>query len=575
MARMFPPLISILKEDTPLAERLVYEALEQLPQEYIVFHSVQWTKPYQRKNFVWKENDFVILHPRHGMIVMEIKGGTITCRDGAFYQTNTATGEVKRIPEGSDPYTQAKDGMFYYRNMFDRFRERFPFMVAVWFPGCRITPETNLPSNYEEIRYAILDSEDLPAVSGKTMEQSLRNIYRHYGAQNYIDLTEDEVKYIVDKIAPDFHLIPSPSIVKVDLDRQFIRLSNEQNGLLDYIGEQNFAAIQGAAGTGKTVVAKEAARRFADEGRKVLFLCYNSFLYEHLRDDCAYDNVQYLNIHALAARYTTEDILQEDRRIAAIESIEPDEFEYDDIIIDEAQDLNNREVVHLKMIAELKEGHFYAFFDRNQIVLKDDIPQWIHDAECKLILTRNCRNTYEIACTAYNVIDAEVNQKLNPISGVKPSICFGGTEQAAVNALEKLIRFYMNNENGYHENEITILSLRSEAKSFLNGKTKIGSIPFVRERDGKHVFMTTASKFKGLEGKVIIITDIDEESFSNDKRKRIFYVACSRATHRLSLFVSADEEQMKKIAAAIPIKGYKDQAKMIMKTKTTRWEPAD
>ena len=573
MARMFPALKSVLNEKTPLAERLVYEALEQLPNEYIVFHSVQWTKQYQRKNFVWKENDFVIFHPRYGIIVMEIKGGIITCKDGVFYQQNQVTQEIKQIPEGSDPYTQAKEGMFYYRAVFERFKERLPFMVAVWFPGCKITADTHLPSNYEEIRYAILDSEDLQAVSGKTMEQNLRNIYKHYGTGNYIDLTDDEVRYIVDTIAPDFHLIPSPSIIKVDLDRQFIRLSNEQNGLLDYIGEQNFAAIQGAAGTGKTVVAKEAARRFADEGRQVLFLCFNSFLYEHLRDDCAHENVTYLNIHALAARYTTEDILQENNRVRAIQSIEPDEFEYDDIIIDEAQDLNNAEVMHLKMVAELKEGHFYAFYDKNQIVLKDDIPQWIHDAECKLILTRNCRNTYEIACTAYNVIDAEVNQKLNSISGVKPSICFADSDQSAEARLEKLLRWYMNDENGYHENEITILSLHSESRSFLNGKSRIGSIPFVRERDGRHIFMTTARKFKGLEGKVIIIIDIDEDSFSSDQRKRIFYVACSRATHRLSLLVSANQEQMKKIADAIPIKGFKDQAKVIMKTKTTRWDP--
>ena len=573
MAKMFPPLITVLSDKTPFVERLVYEALEKLPPEYVVFHSVQWTKHKYKQNFTWKENDFIIFHPSHGLVVMEVKGGLFSYKNGTFYQKSLDTGEVHEIKEGSDPYTQAKDGMFYYRTVFDKLKDRLPMMMAIWLPGTKITPDMHLPSNYEEIRDIILDSEDLQAVSGKTMEQNLRKIYKHYNAESFAALNDFETKYIIDTIAPDFNLIPSPSIVKVDLDRQFIRLSNEQNGLLDYIEEQNFAAIQGAAGTGKTVVALEAARRFADEGRKVLFLCFNSFLYEHLRDDCAHENVIYLNIHALAARYTTEDILQEENRVKAIESIEPDTFEFDGIIIDEAQDLLNDEVVHLKMIAELKEGHFYAFYDKNQIVLKDDIPQWIHDAECKLILTRNCRNTYEIACTAYNVIDTEVNHKMNMVSGVKPSICFADSEKTAMESLEKLIRFYMNNENGYKENEITILSLHSESKSILNGKNKIGSIPFVRERDGRHVFMTTARKFKGLESKVIIIIDIDEDSFTSDKRKRIFYVACSRATHRLSLFVCADQEQMKKIAAAIPGKGFKDQAKVILKTKTTKWEP--
>ena len=577
MAKMFPPVREILGDDVPLAERLVYESLEHLPNEYIIFHSVQWTKQHKNRNFTWKENDFVIFHPKHGIIVMEIKGGLIKCQDGVMYQQNKKSGEWNRIKEGSDPYTQAKNGMFYYRELFEsRIRnmtERLPFMIAVWFPGAKIGSETKLPSNYKEIEYAILDSDNLDAVSKKPLDKVMKGIYQHYGAHNYVDLSEAEEKMIIDTIAPDFHLIPSPSIIKVDLDRQFIRLSNEQNGLLDYIEEQGLATIQGAAGTGKTVVALEAAKRFADQGRKVLFLCYNSFLYDHLRNDCAHENVYYCNIHTLAARYTIENILVEKNRIAAIESINPEQFEYDDIIIDEAQDLEDAEIMHLKMIVELKEGHFFAFYDKNQIVLKRETPKWIDKSECKLVLTRNCRNTYEIACTAYNVIDTEVKQKLNTITGVKPSICFATSDSEALDRLEKLISFYMNEENGYNENEITILSLTSEQKSFLREQKRIGKYLLTRERDGKHIFITTAKKFKGLEGKVIIIIDIDRNSFNDDQQKRNFYVACSRATHRLSLFINADPEHMREIADAIPGKGFKDQAKIVMKTKTKKWEP--
>lgn len=34
------------------------------------------------------------------------------------------------------------------------------------------------------------------------------------------------------------------------------------------------------------------------------------------------------------------------------------------------------------------------------------MPAWIRNSECKLLLTKNCRNTREIALTSYNVIDA-------------------------------------------------------------------------------------------------------------------------------------------------------------------------
>ena len=90
MAHMYPPM-SMLNPETPLAEQLVYESLSTLPTDYHIFHSVQWTKPYQRKNFTWKENDFLIFHPRHGIIVLEVKGGHIRFQGNVIYQTNTNT----------------------------------------------------------------------------------------------------------------------------------------------------------------------------------------------------------------------------------------------------------------------------------------------------------------------------------------------------------------------------------------------------------------------------------------------------------------------------------------------------
>src|SRR5208282_5868823 len=40
----------------------------------------------------------------------------------------------------------------------------------------------------------------------------------------------------------------------------------------------------GGAGTGKTVLALEAARRLATPGRRVLFVCFNKALAAHVRE---------------------------------------------------------------------------------------------------------------------------------------------------------------------------------------------------------------------------------------------------------------------------------------------------
>lgn len=50
--------------------------------------------------------------------------------------------------------------------------------------------------------------------------------------------------------------------------------------------------------------------------------------------------------------------------------------------------------------------------------------EWIEKSECRLLLTKNCRNTYEIALTAYNVIDVELNQKIQMMNGEKTRLTF-------------------------------------------------------------------------------------------------------------------------------------------------------
>ena len=48
-------------------------------------------------------------------------------------------------------------------------------------------------------------------------------------------------------------------------EEQFIRLTREQSILLDFLEEQDRAVIGGGAGTGKTILAVEHARRLATE----------------------------------------------------------------------------------------------------------------------------------------------------------------------------------------------------------------------------------------------------------------------------------------------------------------------
>lgn len=568
MAQIYPQKEDLT--DVPYSELRVYENLSELGSGFYVFHSVQWVKRGSKWKSTWKENDFLILNKKLGALVLEVKGGEIECHGTVFHQINTVTHEVSLLDPAkkNDPLSQAIDGIYHYRKLVDtispNLSDRFPIEAAVWFSSSEIANKKELfPLKYREVAGAVLGDEDF-----KKGKQAIYDVFNFYQNQNKTDVTDEEFQKILDLIATDFELITAPAARKGELDHAFLKLTNEQTGLLDYISEQKNATIQGVAGTGKTLIAKEAARRFGLDGHKVLFLCFNKFLYIDLVHRYPYENVTYYNINTFIARYRPgTDTSTADLRATELLKIDWDDLEFDDVIIDEAQDFDNREIVYFKDLIELRDGHFFVFYDKNQLLTTREVPAWIHDSECKLLLTKNCRNTREIALTSYNVIDVELNQKIMMVSGDQTSISFVRGESIPIFA--RLLQRLTSDEYGYEYGDIVILSLKKESDSIMRDVNKIAGIPVLRERSNSSILFTTSKKFKGLESRVIIIIDIDESSFSGEDKKRNFYVACSRATQKLVLFVNANDAEVKAMANAINSKSkFAPKGLIAMKTQS-------
>ena len=76
-------------------------------------------------------------------------------------------------------------------------------------------------------------------------------------------------------------------------------------------------------------------------------------------------------------------------------------FPYQHIVIDEGQDFGFDDIEEGEILDKLKlmvedKGTFYVFYDRLQLIQGRKIPSFIEDADCKLTLYRNCRNTENI-----------------------------------------------------------------------------------------------------------------------------------------------------------------------------------
>jgi len=251
--------------------------------------------------------------------------------------------------------------------------------------------------------------------------------------QVYGNLTKDEANSLLNNIlCPSFNILPSKTL-ELDYKRErFNALIKEQCNLLDYLEEQRSAVINGAAGTGKTMIAIEKARRHSSNGESVLFLCFNSKLKDFLEVNYRYPNVEYYTIDGFACKLCNSQTADfEALELQIIELVENNQFPYTHIIIDEGQDLGQERIQSTKILELLEEivlskptGTFYVFYDKLQLVQSYQLPKLIQEADCKLTLYKNCRNTKKIAETSFKPLKTVPKLFESALNGNLPVISF-------------------------------------------------------------------------------------------------------------------------------------------------------
>ena len=151
MAVMIPTECDLSRR--PMSEQIVFEVIKKnLSNEWYVFHSFDYvTRDLNKKR--WDgEIDFLLYHPQKGMLVIEVKGGAISYRNGQWYQ------EDRPI----DPVEQAKRNKYaVMRLLQDSLHRAVPvkFAHSVCFPSCGL--QTIWPAEAQEI---VLTGDGLPYI---------------------------------------------------------------------------------------------------------------------------------------------------------------------------------------------------------------------------------------------------------------------------------------------------------------------------------------------------------------------------------------------------------------------------
>ena len=356
MAVMIPSVISPDVKST--AERRIFEWFENAPKtdDWIVLHSLGISN---HDRVLYGEVDFFVLVPNYGMFALEVKGGRVSRSQGIWYFTDKY-GNTNSKSRG--PFDQAKEGAFSIsKSIKSRLDYNHKHLAKVFFGFGVMFPDIEYDaSGIDEEQWQVFDARNQSKVREYVL--SLARESRNKWEQQNGALSEqrlpskEDVRYLASILRGDFDCMVSISSQIMNAERSLIKLTNEQYRCLDQIEDNPRALIQGPAGTGKTLLAIEEAKRSAAKGLKVALFCYNSNLAEWLKsyfkslsDDICPSYVGTLHsymihvakaggsaVHFPSSNEDTEHFYSEELPQLAAETV-ADKF--DKIIVDEAQDL--------------------------------------------------------------------------------------------------------------------------------------------------------------------------------------------------------------------------------------------
>lgn len=520
MATMHPGVIVFDKSE---AERKVFTALDRaLPNAYHALHHVALLKMGVGGRAVDDEIDFVIVHPELGVMVLEVKGGLVSYDPATGRWSSSGT----NIRDPFDQATDAKYGLARWLSAQPGWRAEWgPFGHAVIFPD-GVYHGAPMPKVDRRI---VFDADDLADRS--RLRVRLENAFSLW--KGAAKLGTVGCAFVVSALDHAVGLKRRPGEEIEGPDREIIQLSPQQFNVLNAFMQVPRASISGPAGAGKTLMAVEATRRLAAQGKQTLLVCFNKELASHLvaeyqrsvGDSATIKTYSQLCVDRARGVGFRLPALPWDRRAWDVVHASLDKTatmapgQFDAIVVDEGQDF--AESWWLPLVALLRDSdkdRLYIFYDSNQRLFKR--PPGMPDGLIDLFIWENWRNTHQIFKEVMQHYQGHAITPMGPKNGVAverhaATAGFLSTELGRV--LQRIII-----EGKTSSRDIVVLTGGAVDKSRCLGRC--GRFNLCLNPTGPNdVRLTNVYRFKGLDSKVVIVVETDP----TDTAK--MYVASSRA----------------------------------------------
>lgn len=516
--RMIPsqPLATTSKAEIRMFDQLRAAFSGPDQNGWFAMHSLNLPR-HEYKRF--GEIDFVVCGP-DGLFVLEVKGGGVSSHDG-IWETTNRYGESARLRES--PFKQAEGALH-------GLREKLPASLSNIFVvgyGVIMPDVERLPNSAEWDRAVLADGRDF-----RQFEKWLERFIRYWRAKDTrkAAASPEQLNVLQQHLRPDFEAVVPLHVSAHDVETRIARLTEDQLRLIDVVEANPRVICSGGAGTGKTMLALELAKRWGASGMKTVLACHSPWLKRFLERNAVPGLTVSLaeSIHVAAKRVGIE--------------------KFDALIVDEGQDILNMDALAQLdncLCGGISKGHWCFFHDaNNQSGLCGSYVPDAYDylesfCPVRVPLKTNCRNSLPILQRIQGDLDADVG---NSGVGDGPAVreVHVADAEGAIQALEKELRGLVDSE-GFNPRDIVVLSPFPFAQSWtsslptdLSDSISVLDDASPRNVNRHKIGFAEIGDFKGLESEVIVLVDMPGPGRSENLRS-YHYVGMSRARALLSM----------------------------------------
>jgi len=541
---------------TPPGEQRFWEWIKKLPSDWHVIHNIDLTRINDGKK---TQIDFLVINSHKGMVAVEVKSHKEITLVNSKWRLGAK--EYHR-----SPLEQSDDGVHtLLRHIQKEFGSnhilsRCPKVRLASFPFATF----NYGDHASFKRREIIDLNDMNLVDSDNKMKLYFDGYISWSCKenNHPELNTsinvDDVKNLVEFLKGSYGNNAPGRKIRAEQLRSTLDnyLKQNQKPILTLAADNSRLIVKGPAGTGKTQIAIGLAKTFAEQNKRVGFFCHNKLIGNQISEELAcYSTIVAGPLRSKLMRMldivqpnqVPENWLNEGVFEVANEKLQDpsllEKVKFDVLIIDELQDIIQNEKlmeVAWKLLEGGKEnGCWYVFGDFENQVLSFDEPRNVTTVFNNLrtnatvfSMATNCRNYKEVGSMACYVATLKTDsiytdffkgnggqQKAQPFFYINP--------EDQLEKLKKVLKDLLapGNVVRYSPEDVVILTFRAAADGIANNLTtdpecnwgfvNLSDLENFKLRRNR-LSLGSVYQFKGLESKIIIVTDVDSGYFPHN-----------------------------------------------------------